>query len=91
MPALLHDAAVADDQNLIGMAHGLEAMCNHDMKTRTVRGIQQQTKFIQMRVHVIDQFQCSAVGVFRHDLRLRLGRHLMKFLLNPDESLRHLV
>ena len=30
MPAFLHDASVIDNENLIGMTHGLESVRNHD-------------------------------------------------------------
>lgn len=71
MPALLHEAAVADDQNLIGMAHGLEAMCNHDngfIPRQRLDGPLQPV--LIFRVHI----GCGLVenddgGVFQHGAR----------------------
>ena len=36
MPALLHNAAMVDDQDLIGVAHGFEAMGDHDTMIKFV-------------------------------------------------------
>ena len=53
--------------------------------------VQQETEFIEMIVHVLHQFHCPAVGIFRHVRTLRSLVHVIKCLLYFEKALDHFV